>query len=73
MDCAHMHTQVLDYLDVSSNKLSGAANALSFPASLVFADLSNNELEGQLPGDASGWGNLQQLRLAHNAITGVKV
>lgn len=61
---------MLDYLDVSRNQLAGHLDAISFPATLAFADLSSNGLTGQLPGDASGWAALAELRINNNSIAG---
>lgn len=62
----------LDHLDASANAFTGRADAVAFPASLVFADLSDNSLEGQLWESTSGWASLQELRVAGNAIAGAR-
>jgi hypothetical protein len=63
-------TQVLDYLDASNNRLGGRLDELTLPASLEFADLSGNAIGGQLWGSMAGLTNLEELRVARNAIAG---
>jgi len=63
-------TPALDYLDASSNRLTGRLEDVSLPASLVYADLSNNTIGGQLWSSTAGFGNLVELKLSHNSISG---
>ena len=59
----------LEYLQLTTNKLTGTINANHLPASLVSLQLGDNELIGSFP-DLSKFTNLQQLGLHQNNLTG---
>ena len=59
----------LEYVQLTTNKLTGTINANHLPASLVSLQLGDNELSGSFP-DLSKFTNLQQLGLHQNNLTG---
>ncbi|CAI5964732.1 unnamed protein product [Closterium sp. NIES-64] len=65
--------QILSFLNLTSNSLSGPPTPLSSPScsdSLQFLSLPANSLSGPIPATISSFTNLKRLRLHKNNLTG---
>ncbi|CAI5494738.1 unnamed protein product [Closterium sp. Naga37s-1] len=65
--------QLLSFLNLASNSLSGPPTPLSSPScsdSLQFLSLPANSLSGPIPATISSFTNLKRLRLDKNSLTG---
>ncbi|GMH25091.1 hypothetical protein Nepgr_026934 [Nepenthes gracilis] len=64
----------LQFLDLSSNKISGPVSDMridsSWCNSLIELDLSQNQLSGSIPLSLSNCSNLKRLNLSNNLLTG---